>query len=277
MDPTTTANDFNTASQNATASTQALPGVLSDLKTNLNKIFSQDNPLIQQRTGMLQDYLGAGDKARADYLPTHSGFAFSPTELNAMVSGRQAAALAPLSAINNMVMGQYGGLKDYMGDAKDIFNAKVTADAQNADRLYKLYAGSLEQEKNKTANREIVEANGRKYLVDKGTGAIIADLGTSSSASSGLDWATALQLMGNKNLGGNSNALDNFWTSAPTTGPVQGPTQTPEMKARNEFQPSPGLASQSNWWDPIANFFNPKPSNLTSNLSSLSGGNLSLR
>ena len=117
-----------------------LPGTLEQFRKNLNEVYNKDNPLIGARESQLQGYLTAGDKARAQYLPQNSGgTVFSPTELQAMVSGRQAAALAPLSSLNQLIMGQYGGLRDYVGVGRDILTAQSQAAQQRAQDLMNLY------------------------------------------------------------------------------------------------------------------------------------------
>lgn len=152
MDPNALQNEANNASSQATNMAASLPSVLTELKGSLNQIFNKDNPLIQERTGQLSNYLSAGDNARAEYLPKNSGFAFSPTELNAMVSSRQASALAPLASTNQMIVGQYGGLQDYLGNAKELFGARVTAAQNNATLMRQKYEDAVKAQQQEFDN-----------------------------------------------------------------------------------------------------------------------------
>lgn len=270
MDPNSpTLQQASDASTQATTEAGNLPNILQELKGNLNSIFSKDNPLMQQREGALSTYLSAGDQARASYLPTNSGQVFSPTQLQALVSSRQAAALAPLTGLNSIITNQGGGLNDILSNAKDLFTAKVAADTQNAQRLQDLY-------KLQTANHSVVEANGHKYLIDNGTGKIISDLGTATTAGSGLGIDLS-SLFG----GGNGATPTAPTEPKPTTKPGQNTTiygpANPNAAANKSLAEVPSLAKQGNWWDPIFNFFNP-PSTLNGSLAnsgilSLAGGN----
>jgi len=162
------------ASQTATTMQASLPGVLTELKGSLNQIFNKDNPLVKERTGQLENYLSAGDKARASYLPQNSGFAYSPTELNALVSSRQASALAPLASTNQMLMGQYGGLKDYLGQAKDLFGARTQAAYENAQLKRQGYTDAVSRQQQEFEN---------KLALDK--------LKKEKSGLGGLNWPTS--------------------------------------------------------------------------------------
>ena len=178
MDLESLRSGADTASSQASAMQASLPSVLTELKGSLNQIFNKDNPLVKERTGYLENYLSAGDKARASYLPQNSGFAYSPTELNALVSGRQASALAPLAGVNQMLVGQYGGLKDYLGQAKDLFQARTQAAYENAQRMRQQYGDAVARQQqefeNKMAqdkfNEDVRQFNAQESRLGKGSG-----------------------------------------------------------------------------------------------------------
>ena len=132
------------AYQQAMDLTKQLPQTLRDLTNNLNKTFSTNNPLMQQRTGMMEDYLASADKARAEYLA--SGKAYSPTQLQAMTSARQAAALAPLAGINQQIVGQAGGIQDYLGFAQASLNAQIQAQQMAAQAAQQAYNNELQRQ-----------------------------------------------------------------------------------------------------------------------------------
>lgn len=153
MDVDTLRNNAYGAAQTAATMTASLPKVLTELKGSLNEIFNKDNPLVKERTGYLENYLAAPDKARAEYLPQNSGQVYSPTELNALVSSRKASALAPLASVNQMLMGQYGGLKDYLGQAKETFQASVAAAAQRAEIARQMYGDEVARRQQEFENK----------------------------------------------------------------------------------------------------------------------------
>lgn len=154
MDLESLRSGADTASAQASTMQASLPSVLTELKGSLNQIFNKDNPLVKERTGYLENYLSAGDRARASYLPQNSGFAYSPTELNAMTSSTQASALAPLATVNQMLMGQYGGLKDYLGQAKDLFQSRVQAAYENANRMRQVYGDAVAKQQQEFENKQ---------------------------------------------------------------------------------------------------------------------------
>ena len=110
--------------------------MLEQLRSNFEQIYNKNNPLIQQREGLLADYFGAADKARAEYLPqNYGGTVFSPTELQSLVSARQGGALAPLSSLNQLIMGQYGSLGNYLSTAGQTAQAYLNAGIRRQQQL----------------------------------------------------------------------------------------------------------------------------------------------
>lgn len=134
------------ATENAAKLQESIPGLLQGLRQNLVSIYQKDNPLVQERTGLLESFLNAPDQARASFLPTNqpqvegSPLNFSPTQLKAMVSSRQNAALAPLLGVNQMINAQYGNIGDIVSGAGDLYKSQLGATqtrAQSATDWYK--------------------------------------------------------------------------------------------------------------------------------------------
>ena len=205
MDLESLRSGADTASLQASTMQASLPSVLTELKGSLNEIFNKDNPLVKERTGYLENYLSAGDRARASYLPQKSGFAYSPTELNALTSSTQASALAPLATVNQMLMGQYGGLKDYLGQAKDLFAARVQAAYENAQRMRQRYgdeAARQQQEvENKQAEKSFAEQVRQFNVGQSKKGGVGTDI---------IDWASEYAQFKAAQSGGQSGLSNNF-------------------------------------------------------------------
>lgn len=231
------------ASEKAATMAGSLPTVLNDLKGSLNEIFNKDNPLVKERTGHLETYLAAPDKARAEYLPQNSGQVYSPTELNALVSSRKASALAPLAGINQMLMGQYGGLKDYLGNARDLFSAAVSAAAQRAEIARQQYTDALAEQARQDAlkQQEFENQLAREkfaYEKSKGGGGGVGNL---SSILAGLG------------LGSGNN---NYPTPARYSNQVYGPTRAefvqPTAAPDQSMSYVPNIANEQpfykRWW-----------------------------
>lgn len=186
MDPENLFRQAQEASQRATSAVENLPGTLEQFRRNLNEVYNKDNPLIKAREGLLQGFLTAGDKARAELLPQNAGVIFSPTELQAIVSGRQAAALAPLSSLNQLIIGQFGSLKDYVGLGRDVLQAQIAAATQRAQDLmqqYQLAAAARQQQlENELAERKFAEDIRQFNLLHSGGGGVgIAGIGATTT------------------------------------------------------------------------------------------------
>lgn len=160
-------DDIATARSNAQSTTESaaklqesIPGLLQGLRQNLVSIYQKDNPLVQGRTQALESYLSAPDQARASYLPANqpqvegSPLNFSPTQLQAMVSSRQAAALAPLLGLNQMINAQYGNIGDIVGNAGNIYQAQLGAAQTRAQSAQQAYQQALAIDQ---FNREFAE------------------------------------------------------------------------------------------------------------------------
>lgn len=197
----------DTASQEAVnqqAAGALLPGMLRDA---LTKKFTDNNPLITQRGTALTGYMTAAEGAANEQRAVQqSGNPYSPTQLRSLQGQREAAALVPLVGINYLLGQQTGTIGDVIDATTGAFQAN-TAAAQGAagiartryqdeldrlDRQQSAYEATqkLIAEAMKPDNA-FVDAGGRQLLVDKKTGQVIADLGSSTAGKGGESQADA--------------------------------------------------------------------------------------
>jgi len=244
------------ASERAATAQENLPGSLEQFRRNLNEVYNKDNPLIKARESQLQSYLTAGDTARRDLLPQYAGgTVFTPTELQAIVSGRQAAALAPLSSLNQQIVGQYGGLKDYVGLGRDVLQAQISAAQQRSTDLQNLYqfaqAKRQQDLENQIAQQKFAE-DVRQFGILHGGG---------SGSNSGIN--SSLGIAGR--AGSGSNLKQTYGRPVTTTqynrpaGPVQPRSYTPPV-----YMP-PTLGNEPSFFSKIKNFLFPQPQPLFGN------------
>src|SRR3990167_6929966 len=181
------------------------PNMLQGLKQSLTQIFAKGNPLLQQREGQLANYLSAGDRARADFLPktTPQGpgerpVIYSPTELNALVEGRKAQALAPLLGTNQLITGMYGNVGDIIQGAGTGLQAQIEGARTQAANALNLYQQAIQQEqfnRNFSENQrqfDVTQKNkggGGGTGIDPITQALLARLtqGNQSTTDTGID------------------------------------------------------------------------------------------
>lgn len=125
--------------------------MLTQLKQNLVGIFSKDNPLMGARETALSDYLSTPQRARADLLPTNMpmiegrNLTLSPTQQDAIVSSRNAAALAPLAGLNEIIKAQYGNIGDIVQGAASIYDTTGRNAQNNATNLLNLYKAAIDE------------------------------------------------------------------------------------------------------------------------------------
>lgn len=139
-----------------------VPKMLSDLRSSLTSIYAKDNPLIQERGKALETFLSTPSTTRAQLLPQNlpqvegSFLNLSPTQQAAIVSSRNAAALAPLLGLNQAVTAGYGNIGDIVGGAGTGLQALVDAQkqaAQNALQLYQLGIQETEARRKATSDQ----------------------------------------------------------------------------------------------------------------------------
>src|SRR3990167_9062 len=159
-------SNATSASESAAKLQESIPGLLQGLKQNLVSIYQKDNPLVQQRTGLLESYLNAPDQARASYLPANqpmvegSPLNFSPTQLQAMVSSKQNAALAPLLGVNQMINAQYGNIGDIVGNAGDIYKSQLGGAQQRAQSAMDWYKQLVGEQQFQQQESRLTKASG---------------------------------------------------------------------------------------------------------------------
>lgn len=131
---------------------ESIPGLLSGLKSNLTSIFSQDNPMMQERENALQTFLNVPSQTRAGLLPANlpmvegSNLNLSPTQQNALVTASRNAALVPLAGLNQSIVGQYGNIGDILGNAANMYASSVTAAQNRASIAQQAFQNALAQE-----------------------------------------------------------------------------------------------------------------------------------
>lgn len=163
MDANSLRTEAYNASNNVSEMAASAPSMLSQLKQNLVGIFSKDNPVMQARDNALSTYLSTPSATRAEILtpnmPVVEGrnLTLSPTQQDAIVSGRSAAALAPLAGLNEILKAQYGTIGDMVQGAGGIYDAQVRAAQGNVGNLIDLYKTAVAEEE---AKRKASESGG---------------------------------------------------------------------------------------------------------------------
>lgn len=152
-------NSLRDQAYTAANTTADLQGVaqpmLDQLKQNLVGIFAKDNPIIGARNDALAGYLSSNANTRASLLPSNAGdvpgiagrpLTYSPTQQDAIVSSRNAAALAPLVGYNEILKGMYGNIGDLVGNAGNIYNSTIQGSASRASGLMDLYKQAVAED-----------------------------------------------------------------------------------------------------------------------------------
>lgn len=131
--------DVFNASNKAISFTEQLPDLTQKLREALTTKFSTANPLFTQRESAQQEFLNAPSQARADISKLQEGGTIlSPTQQEAIISGRRSAAFAPLSSANLILGSAYGGLENIIGSGVQAFEAASRAQTERANLLNQL-------------------------------------------------------------------------------------------------------------------------------------------
>lgn len=164
---------YTVANQTADLQGSVQP-MLNQLKQNLVGIFAKDNPLIGARNDALTGYLSSNANTRASLLPggmpqiEGRSLALSPTQQDAIVSTRNAAALAPLAGYNEILKGMYGNIGDLVNSAGNIYGSTIQSNATRAGSIMDLYKQavaedqfkqqmSAEQQKSRQASQPLID------------------------------------------------------------------------------------------------------------------------
>lgn len=128
-----------------------LPDMLRDA---LNKKFA-NNPVLKQRESALQNYLTVQEQAPLSVLPENTGGRiFSPQEQSAIIGGKRAAALAPLTTANELVGMSQGGIDDILNAATRSYQAYTTGLMGKAQLARQKYSDVLDELSNRAAEAE---------------------------------------------------------------------------------------------------------------------------
>src|SRR3990167_2087680 len=133
---TPTSIDAFKASEQAISFKSQLPDLEQKLREALTMKFSQ-SPLFAQRETAMQGFLNAPSQARSDIsqMQQTSGVPLSPTQQQAIESGRRSATFAPLSGANLMLGSAFGGLNDIVGGGVKAFEAAAGAQSERANLM----------------------------------------------------------------------------------------------------------------------------------------------
>jgi hypothetical protein len=204
------ASAANNAAQNVANLTSSSPDLLRSLQQNLTGIFTNNNPVMAARDTALTNYLNTPSATRASLLSSNlpmvagSNLNLSPTQQNAIVQGRENAALVPLLGLNSAVTGMYGNIPQMVANAGNIYQgilggAKTLADlaenryqqstsqaeAQNAARFQQQQL-ALQYANNPTLNaNRILQAAGAAARNGASLNDILANFGTNAYVTPG--------------------------------------------------------------------------------------------
>lgn len=118
-----TANQTQQAYSNAQAEGMTLPQRLTEA---LNKKFSTNNPMVQQREGQLNNYLNVLDTSQSSVLPeNNNGTIFSPIQQANLINSRRNAAFTPLTTTNYLLGLEQGGIGDVVDSVGRAYGADV--------------------------------------------------------------------------------------------------------------------------------------------------------
>jgi hypothetical protein len=143
-------NAYDTSSNVSQMESDA-PSLLSQLKQNLVGIFTKDNPVIGARDAALTDYLKTPSQTRADILPSNMptvegrNLTLSPTQQDSIVSGRKAAAFAPLAGYNEILKAMYGNIGDMVQGAGGIYDSTLKSEQNKAANALDLYRSAISE------------------------------------------------------------------------------------------------------------------------------------
>lgn len=189
------------------------------LKSALDKKFSENNPLIQQRETATKNYLNEITNAPISVLPENNeGMVFSPLAQANMIQGRRSAAIAPITSLNDIIGWQQGGIHNTVDSAAKMYQTLAAAKAAEAEQarqkytdLLALIAAKVDQS---NKNREFTEG--------------VRQFNVKQKNESGSDISELLQLITMLQSGQDTQNEDNFWED---DGEVMGPPSPSKPKA----------------------------------------------
>lgn len=181
------------ATQNAQNYAIGGPNLADELRKAVGERFNS-SPLAQQTAQAQSDFLAAGPQARADVAGlVNSGSILSPTQQQSILAAKRSAALVPLTAAGIMNNAEFGTMQDLINAGIGGYNAEAQRQSglaqlasQNYSNLLNELTTKVQLTKASQPDTQVVEANGRKLLINSQTGQVIQDLGSSTAGSQNL-------------------------------------------------------------------------------------------
>lgn len=126
-----------TAASNYSSASAAGISLPDMLREALTKKFSTSNPLIQQREGAVKNYMTESSAAPLAVTPKSAGgqadVVYTPQEQAALIGGRRAAAMAPVSSLNALLGLTQTGLENVIGATGRAYEGQVAGLKNEAD------------------------------------------------------------------------------------------------------------------------------------------------
>ena len=121
----------------------------------LNKKFSTDNPMVQQREGQLTNYMNTTTQAPLDYTHTSAGgnsnVVYNPMEQANLINQRRTSALVPLTTTNYLLGLNQGGIGDVVDSVSNLWGADTQRMGGAAEAARLNYTDLLDMAKTKSA------------------------------------------------------------------------------------------------------------------------------
>lgn len=111
-----------TAYKTAVGNASTMPDLL---KQALDKKFSENNPLIQERSTATANYLN--EFTNAPQAVQQPGMVFNPQEQANLIQQRRSSALIPVMNANELLSWQQGGISNTVGEATKMYEAVARA------------------------------------------------------------------------------------------------------------------------------------------------------
>ena len=171
------------------------------LKAALDKKFSEDNPLIQQRSGAAANYINEFTNAPLTVLPENNqGMVFNPQAQANLIQGRRTSALIPMLNANELLSWQQGGIQNTVDSSTKMYQALAQSKAMEAEQARQKYTDLLA-----LISAKVEQANvDRKFTED------IRQFNVKQKAE-GSSLAELMQLVGLLQPGQGTQGQDNFW------------------------------------------------------------------
>ena len=208
------------------------------LKQALDKKFSENNPLIQERSGAAANYLN--EFTNAPQAVQQPGMIFNPQEQANLIQQRRSSALVPVMNANELLSWQQGGIQNTVGETTKMYQALVQSAAIEAENKRNSYMDLLDlisrkaqaaeqqrqfQQQQKSYDESIRQWN-LQYELDKQKAA---------QSGGGLDLSGIFEWLNNQNnTADNRPPLDTFVEGNKKTTTTVTPTAIKNIKINPE-------------------------------------------